>query len=609
MENNLKIQSGGERKFSQNKTTQELYKGITNINLEDFNQIPQQGKDINFLSAYYNKKNGNTEFMDRIGRLNKKFYTNSERYIKSKKLVEKLNDDLYLNLFQQIDCYIVEIDKLNKKIALNNNQELKKKIEQLNKEISEKNEKIRNLEKKIKEKTINEEKFKKEIESYKRSIIFYKDKINIGILARNRKMNPYGRETNLGYKQKTHKHNLNSFSPTPEKIMNFTSKNKLNKELIYDDEEEKDKNMPIKINKKFKTKESVYYNYIANRTEYDIDGKDMEEKDHESETNFNYTRGKDKSKTIKVDDENKDISPDENSQKFSAGFLNALTEELYGDPNDKNIIGNDSNQNLELIYKASSSDVTSEKKDSNDIEEKPKKPTVKKEAIKTETKGKSTANKTAKLNKTANKNKNENIKSKIIKNNDERPNKNSNKKIELKNDNENTYKKKNIKTATKSKPKRSNKSSDKKILREDNIPYAKHKFMKTFEKEKEKNTPSVKTQLSTESTPIVTSNDKTDKNFKKIDAHQRGSVSNYNLSKKPTFTKKNIGHNSMSNINIINKFGNTSKYNLNKKENSKELSSILNDVNDDYLKSIEMLRKQEEQIKYMLRFIELDDEN
>jgi hypothetical protein len=31
-------------------------------------------------------------------------------------------------------------------------------------------------------------------------------------------------------------------------------------------------------------------------------------------------------------------------------------------------------------------------------------------------------------------------------------------------------------------------------------------------------------------------------------------------------------------------------------------------VNDDYIKSIEMLRKQEEQIKYMLRFIDLDDD-
>ena len=68
----------------------------------------------------------------------------------------------------------------------------------------------------------------------------------------------------------------------------------------------------------------------------------------------------------------------------------------------------------------------------------------------------------------------------------------------------------------------------------------------------------------------------------------------------------------MSNLNIINKFNNTSSKNFtnkksNERVNEKELSSILKDVNDDYLKSIEMLRKQEEQIKYMLSFIDLDE--
>ena len=162
MDNNQKNQDG-ERKFSHNKATQELIKGLTN--LEDIpNQIPQQGKDINFLSNYYNRRIGNADFIEKIGRLNKKFYNGSEKYVKSKKMVEKLNDDLYLNLFQQIDCYVEEIERLNKKISLNNNQDLKKKIDQLNKEISDKNEKIRNIEKKLKEKTNIEEKLRKEIE-------------------------------------------------------------------------------------------------------------------------------------------------------------------------------------------------------------------------------------------------------------------------------------------------------------------------------------------------------------------------------------------------------------------------------------------------------------
>ena len=109
-----------------------------------------QGKDLNILLEYYNKKKGNNDFMEKIGKLNKKFYNCSENYNKTKKKLEKLNDDLFMNLFKQIDCYVEEIERLNKKIASNNNQELKKTIDNLNKEISDKKEKIRNYELKLK---------------------------------------------------------------------------------------------------------------------------------------------------------------------------------------------------------------------------------------------------------------------------------------------------------------------------------------------------------------------------------------------------------------------------------------------------------------------------
>lgn len=33
-----------------------------------------------------------------------------------------------MNLFNQINCYVEEIERLNKKIALNNNQDLKKRL-------------------------------------------------------------------------------------------------------------------------------------------------------------------------------------------------------------------------------------------------------------------------------------------------------------------------------------------------------------------------------------------------------------------------------------------------------------------------------------------------
>ena len=475
MDNNQKNQTG-ERRFSQNKTTQELFKGLTN--LEDIpNQIPQQGKDINFLSNYYNRRIGNADFIEKIGRLNKKFYNGSEKYVKSKKMVEKLNDDLYLNLFQQIDCYVEEIERLNKKIALNNSPDLKKKIDQLNKEISEKNEKIRNCEKKLKEKTNIEEKLKKEIESYKRSITFYKDKINIGILARNRnRITSYGRDTNskIGYKKKTLKNQTNNLSPTKNRNIN----NKENEE-----EKEKEKNNTIKINKGYKTKESFFY--FANRTEYDVYGKDIEEKENESDNEYNYIRSNMKAKTFKINNESEDILPEETGLKFSTKFLNALNEELYGSP--KN---NDSNNNLDLFHQKSSSKMATEKKDSNEIDNAKKRYTVKNDSkintIKSDIKGRNT-NKFTRLTKSSKKNK-----SQIFhKNTNEYKSSKTNKKkdISLKdeNENENTNKKKQLKTLTKSRTKPDNKSSDKTTnLSDVHTPYVKKSLQKHLKKRKKR---------------------------------------------------------------------------------------------------------------------------
>jgi len=189
-----------------------------------------QGTDLNILSEYYNKKKGNNEFVDKISKLNKKFFTSSENYVKSKKKLDKLNDDLYMNLFKQINCYVEEIEKLNKKLALNNNQELKKTIEHLNKEISEKKEKIRNYEIKLKEKTENEEKLKKDIEFYKRRIIFYKDKINIGLLPRNRNIELRDRGNDFLNKKKLSKKNK-LISSSDKKLTIYLDKSIENNEI------------------------------------------------------------------------------------------------------------------------------------------------------------------------------------------------------------------------------------------------------------------------------------------------------------------------------------------------------------------------------------------
>jgi hypothetical protein len=265
---NLKAQN--VKILTHNTTDKDLFKPPENYspNYEDFN-FPQ-GKDINFLSEYYNKKKGNGDFIERISKLNKKFYNCSENYIKSKKRLEKLNDDLYMNLFKQINYYVEEIERLNKKIASNNTQDLKKTIDKLNKEINENKEKIRNYELKLKEKTENEDKLMKEIESYKRRITFYKDKINIQLLSRNRNTDSKNKNNNISSmtNQKNLSKNNYIYSNSDKKLFfdknninrNELSLNQLNKieskDNIINELEEEDRHK-TEIKRK-KIKESVY---------------------------------------------------------------------------------------------------------------------------------------------------------------------------------------------------------------------------------------------------------------------------------------------------------------------------------------------------------------
>ena len=148
-------------------------------------QVSNTSKDINLIPLQLNKNMDNKIFIEKISRLNKHFYKYSDKYIKLKQVLENLNDNLYLNLFQQINCYVEEIERLNKKISVNNYQDQKILIDKLTKELNDNKNQIRHYENKIKEKNLYEEKLLKDIENYKRRNIFYKNKIKIGLLPRN----------------------------------------------------------------------------------------------------------------------------------------------------------------------------------------------------------------------------------------------------------------------------------------------------------------------------------------------------------------------------------------------------------------------------------------
>ena len=68
MDNKQNVRTG-VRRLSQNKG-QEVFKISDGLINEDYSnkQLPQQGKDFNLLSVYYNKKSGNGNFMEKIGR-------------------------------------------------------------------------------------------------------------------------------------------------------------------------------------------------------------------------------------------------------------------------------------------------------------------------------------------------------------------------------------------------------------------------------------------------------------------------------------------------------------------------------------------------------------
>ena len=144
---------------------------------------------LTILSNIYSREkeciNQNNSFFEKIIRLYKDFNDNNEKYVLIKSSFEKLNNDLFNNLFKQIDCYVEEIKRLNEKIGSNENNDYKQIIKKLNKEILENKVKLKNYEMKIKDKIENEEKLQKEIEYYKKRIIFFKNKININLISKN----------------------------------------------------------------------------------------------------------------------------------------------------------------------------------------------------------------------------------------------------------------------------------------------------------------------------------------------------------------------------------------------------------------------------------------
>ena len=558
---NLKTQN--IRLMTNNTNENDLFKPL-DIYSQNHEEFFSQGKDINILSEYYNKKKGNSEFMEKIGKLNKKFYNCSENYIKAKKKLENLNDDLYMNLFKQINCYVEEIERLNKKLILNNNQDLKKTIDSLNKDIKEKKEKIRNYEIKLKEKSENEEKLMKEIESYKRRIIFYKDKIKIGLLSRNRN-NEFKMKDNAYYlnnQKNSSKNNNYLFSNSDKKLRIYFDKNNINKE----DSSIKPLNT---INDKeiIPEKEEKEYYKTA------IKNQKLRESIYKTEDNHYPTRTKNFSDIYDNDNENYILEKREEIYSDNEGMLN-LNLNLESDS--QNFSSKLSNKQSKEIFLEQDSDAKNKTFDGNN-------------------KGKNDDDYK----------KNE-IKSKLLRIDKKEKEENGNKVIKINFDmRNNTDKSRKIVKTTKSKP--SNKANYKdKISKfsDTKTPLMNNKFTKKFviskvrpesiKANKNRKTQINNNRLTTNQNQLYNNNRLNLTNNKEMNNSEylnRGNKLNLDKANQQIIRNKNI---------------NRKKFNENNKDN-KDLNVVLKIVNDDYLNSIEMLNAQEEQIKTMLKLMDLNE--
>jgi len=535
--------------LTHNTTETELFKPpeSNSLNFNEFN-FPQ-GKDLNILLEYYNKKKGNADFMEKITKFNKKFYNCSENYNKTKKKLEKLNDDLYMNLFKQINCYVEEIERLNKKIASNNNQELKKTIDNLNKEINEKKEKIRNYEIKLKEKTENEEKLMKEIESYKRRIIFYKDKIKIGLLSRSRE---------VGIKQKNNvpllsnkKNNFSKknyiFSNSDKKIQIVFDKNNMNS----------NEDLSSKLIKKMNSKDDIESSNKEQNHKTEKKPLKLRESIYQTDENINEKRGKILSDLYEVDndiiekneeelsynDSTLNLNLDGDSKNYSSKFSNKQSYEIKTKDNDEKNKTFDENNKKRNVY-------------DNQLN----------------------INKNSgSFNIMDNNYKKSDIKSKII----------NVQKFDQKN---NTTYKINLGIKNNSRSRKLDKGMNLKTANKTNYKISKFSEINTPDLDKK----FAKKLILDKARPVsIKSNER-----------KNDEINNNRLTTNPNQNKnkklKEIKINEINSINIKTK-------NMKRKiASNKDLDKILKVVNDDYINSIEMLKTQEEQIKTMLKLMEID---
>ena len=174
------------------------YKLSSNDSFENLDENPNQvvskildNINKNNLSTFYDS---DSEFKNKIDSLNLKFYLETEKYLCNQNKKIQTQTSLFIILFKQIIIYIKEIERLNliliqKKYKPENIIKRTDDIAQKQKEFQTKEDIINalkksqsNMESKLLQALINENNLNKKIEQLQKEIEFYRNKININDL-------------------------------------------------------------------------------------------------------------------------------------------------------------------------------------------------------------------------------------------------------------------------------------------------------------------------------------------------------------------------------------------------------------------------------------------
>ena len=293
--NNTKNKNGMENKGNdkENKNTNTAGEKSDEFNfgktIEEMNQ--------NILDLYYDKS---SSFKKKIDELNLKFYLETEKYLNNNKINDyarnqKLQANLFIILFKQINIFIEEIERLNK-IILDNKYKKEKILERTN-ELNEKKHNIlikdnliqslkksnTNTEKKLLETLLHEDKLIKDNERLRKENETYK---SLTIVFENELKNTMKKSGLTPQKNKVARH-MKTYSdygvPTTSIINELCGHNVPSAEEKYETINNESKfTERNKKNTSYNTKNGSKFMYSNNKNNYSVN---IDKKNKKNQTN------------------------------------------------------------------------------------------------------------------------------------------------------------------------------------------------------------------------------------------------------------------------------------------------------------------------------------